>query len=162
VSSEKPKGVSVREIAQAVRHPLSRAEPDQTLHLKQVENYVVCGLLTALFIQVWDPVATQVNMDLTHWWVVRAVGLGLAGFGAYLAYAGWTGGRAPAGVGWWVALILTVIETGGLAMKLLPMPLLIDAGVEALFFVSWVAIMFRQVEKQADAAGPHGANPVAG
>jgi len=133
-----------------VQHPVSTSKSAQTLQMLQGAYYVFAGLITAVAVQVWDP-PTQPGADMTHWWVVRAVGLGLAAFGAYLAYSGYRGGRlAPAGIGMWVALALTVIETGGLALGLLPRTMLIDVAVESVFLISWVAIMFRQVDKQVD------------
>jgi hypothetical protein len=98
---------------------------------------------------------------MTHFWVVRAVGLGLAVFGAYLAYSGYRGGRhAPAGIGMWAALALLVIETGATALGALPRTFLIDIAVESVWFISWVTIMFRQVNKQS--ARTAAANPAIG
>lgn len=143
-----------------VQHPVSPSKPAQTLQMVQGAYYVVGGLVTAVAAQVWNP-PTAPGGDMTHFWAVRAVGLGLAGFGAYLAYSGYRGGRpAPAGIGMWVALALTVIETGATALGALPRTFLIDVAVESVWLVSWVAIMFRQVNKQTARAA--GASPAVG
>jgi hypothetical protein len=142
-----------------VQHPVSPSKSAQTLQMLQGAYYVVAGLVTAVAVEVWESPTTP-GADMTHSWAVRAVGLGLAGFGLYLAHAGYKGGRAPAGISMWVALALTVIETGGLALGLLPRTMLIDVAVESVFLVSWVAIMFRQVNKQVNRA--EAANPAIG
>jgi hypothetical protein len=135
-----------------VRHPVSVSKSAQTLQMLQGAYYVFAGLVTAVAVEVWEP-PTDPRVDLTHYWALRAVGLGLAGFGAYLAYSGYKGGRAPAGIGLWVALALTAIETGGIALGKLPTTFLIDVTVQAVCLVSWVAIMFRQVNKQVERTG---------
>jgi hypothetical protein len=143
-----------------VRHPVSISKSAQTLQMLQGAYYVFAGLITAVAIQVWE---SEVGppAPLRDYWVVRAVGLGLAGFGAYLAYSGYRGGRlAPAGIGMWVALALTVIETAVVANGTLPATFLIDVTMQAVFLVSWVVIMFRQVDKQA--ARTADANPAIG
>jgi uncharacterized membrane protein YfcA len=146
---------SLPESSPRVPHPVSPSKPAWSLQLLQGGYYVAAGLLTAVFIQVWHA-DVGARPEMRYDWVVRALGVAVAGFGAYLAYSGYHRGRvAPAGAGMWVALALIAAEGGALLFGQLPNPFLIDMTLQVVFLVSWVAIMFRQVNKQIDrSTGP--------
>ena len=54
----------------------------------------------------------------------------------------------------WPQSAIDAIANGFGDVKLTPTTFLIDVTVQAVFLVSWVAIMFRQVGRQAEGATP--------
>lgn len=118
------------------------------LQLIQGVYYVVGGLAVALALGLLDD-GSNPKGDVGRMWLVRVIGLVVAGFGVRLVASARRGGRlVAAGAGMWVALALLANTSLWLAFGVLPTTFLIDVGLEAFFFVYWVALMFIRIDKQ--------------
>jgi hypothetical protein len=134
---------------------VSPSKPTQAIQLVQGSYYILAGVVTALFIETIQGPADRPRPgpDL---WLVRVIGLAVAGFGVALVLSGRREGRGfvPAWAGMFVAFLLLTQASVGMAFGFLPLTFLADAALELLFFVWWVVAMFGRVEREIDESTP--------
>jgi hypothetical protein len=131
-------------LSQSLRDYPPPPRTESPIQLIQGWYYIFVGLWVALALgTLQSPVSPVLN--LSHMWIVRGIGAGLALVGVGLIRASWRKDSISLAIGAPVALavIIALSEVIAMANDVLPSTFLMDTGMEFGFLVWWAIAIYR-------------------